>query len=120
MLTNYEPNGIKPAPIISLDDDLIGQSAIGRRYGVSPASVSRHMTQGVSIGGQRLKLPSIRIAGRRYTTEASLQWWFTAQQQLDQTMCQQRDSINETTSSEVSLAALTNAALEELAESEGI
>lgn len=110
-------------PIICLDDDLIGQAAIGRRYGVSPASVSRHMTQGVSIAGLRLKLPSIRIAGRRFTTEAALQWWFTTQQRLDQST---RDEFTPATADDVATdgAKATDSIVEDalvrLAESEGL
>ena len=72
-------------PVIAFDDpDLIGQAKAGRLYGVSPSSVSRHMTKGREVNGRRIKLPSIPKCRARYTTEAAVRWWFRALQVAEQ------------------------------------
>lgn len=73
-----------PPPTITIDDDLLGSGRLGKVLCVSPATISRYNTKGVLVSGHRIKLPSIRIGGKRYSTRAAVDWWLTAQQLAEQ------------------------------------
>lgn len=68
-----------PAPAIGLEDPRVSQVDAAHRLGVSLPTISRYMTAGI----RGVKLPSVKLGGRRCTTEASIQWFFRAIQSLE-------------------------------------
>ena len=75
---------IDSPPVIGLDDDLLSASKSAKLLMASPSAFCRFALHGTVVNGRCLKIPTIKIGSRRYTTRKAIDWWLEAQQVAQQ------------------------------------
>lgn len=66
-----------PPTIDPLSDELLTDSQVAKRLGVTPITVWRYRTK----GRRKIQLPAIPYGHGYVTTEACIRWWFAELQQ---------------------------------------